>query len=125
MAYLDSKVPRSIPAGLAYFDYDNDGKMDLYVANNSQPNALYLNKGNGTFMDVTSAAGSNTAWFSNILAGSKRHDRELREDWSLADRLSPHSWVGCFPDISMPGTWSERQNHRNTMSISQAEGQCL
>ena len=47
LAYIDSKVPRSIPAGFAYADFDNDGKMDLYVVNNSQPNALYLNKGNG------------------------------------------------------------------------------
>ncbi len=39
--FLDSKLPRSIPAGFAYFDYDNDGSIDLYVVNNSQPNALY------------------------------------------------------------------------------------
>jgi hypothetical protein len=59
LAFIDSKVPRSIPAGFAYFDYDNDGKMDLYVVNNSQPNALYLDKGNGTFQDVTATVGSN------------------------------------------------------------------
>jgi hypothetical protein len=75
LAYLDSKVPRSIPAGFAYFDYDNDGAMDLYVVNNSQPNALYLNRGNGTFVDVTTVSGSNPAvkqvvgegWVSNAL----------------------------------------------------------
>ena len=33
--------------------------MDLYVVNKTQPNALYLNKGNGTFQDVTATAGSN------------------------------------------------------------------
>jgi hypothetical protein len=71
LAFLDSKMPRSIPAGIAYADFDNDGKMDLYVANNSQPNTLFLNNGNGTFEDVTSAAGSNTAWFSNIFLGTK------------------------------------------------------
>jgi hypothetical protein len=50
LAFIDSKLPRSMPAGFAYLDYDNDGTMDLYVVNNnSQPNALYLNKGNGTF----------------------------------------------------------------------------
>jgi hypothetical protein len=73
LAFLDSKLPRSIPAGLAYFDYDNDGDLDLYVVNNSQLNALYLNNGNGTFEDVTAVAGSNPAdkhaWFSNIFAG--------------------------------------------------------
>jgi hypothetical protein len=61
LAYIDSKVPRSIPAGVAYFDYDNDGSMDIYVVNNSQPNVLYLNKGNGGFQDVTTAVGLNPA----------------------------------------------------------------
>ena len=73
LRYLDSKVPRPTPDGLAYFDYDNDGDMDLYVVNNSQPSALFINKGNGTLEDVTAAAGSNPAGrqasFSNILAG--------------------------------------------------------
>ena len=61
LAFLDSKMPWSIPAGFAYADFDNDGKMDLYVVNNSQPNALYLNKGNGTFQDVTTTVGLNSA----------------------------------------------------------------
>jgi hypothetical protein len=70
LAFLDSKLPRSIPAGLAYFDYDNDGKMDLYVVNNSQPSALYLNKGNDTFEDVTAVGGSNRA--GNQVTGNGR-----------------------------------------------------
>src|SRR5271157_76556 len=77
LAFLDFKLPRSIPAGLAYFDYGNDGSMDPYVVNKSQPNTLYLNKGNGTFEDVTAVAGLNPAgkqvmgkgWVSNILVG--------------------------------------------------------
>jgi hypothetical protein len=48
LAYIDSKVPRSIPAGIAA-SYDNDGDMDLYVVNHAQTNVHYLNKGNGTF----------------------------------------------------------------------------
>jgi FG-GAP-like repeat len=73
LAYLDSKVPRSIPTGLAAFDYDSDGSIDLYVVNDSQPN-LFLNKGNDTLDDVTAAAGSNRAgrqtWLSNIFVGA-------------------------------------------------------
>jgi hypothetical protein len=34
-------LPRSNPAGFAYADFDNDGNLDLYVVNNSQPNVLY------------------------------------------------------------------------------------
>jgi hypothetical protein len=75
LAYLGSRMPRSIPAGLTYFDYDNDGNMDVYVAHNSQPNTLYRNKGNGTFEDLTSAAGLNPAgnragWLWNSLVGT-------------------------------------------------------
>jgi hypothetical protein len=33
--FLDSKVPRSIPQRLTYFDYDDDGLMDFVVAKNS------------------------------------------------------------------------------------------
>jgi hypothetical protein len=38
-------------------DFDNDGWIDLFVANDTQPNRLYRNKGNGTFTDVALSAG--------------------------------------------------------------------
>jgi hypothetical protein len=68
LAYLDSKVPRSTPTGFVYFDYDNDGDMDLHVVNNSKPSVIYLNRGNGTFEDVTTVAGLNPA--GNQVIGS-------------------------------------------------------
>jgi hypothetical protein len=45
--------------GLAsvFIDVNNDGKPDLVVADDSTPNYLYLNKGNGTFEDASYASG--------------------------------------------------------------------
>jgi hypothetical protein len=40
-----------------FVDVDGDGKPDLLVANDSTPNYLYLNKGDGTFEDVSYASG--------------------------------------------------------------------
>ena len=41
----------------AFVDVNNDGKVDLLVADDSTPNYLYLNKGDGTFEDVSYASG--------------------------------------------------------------------
>src|SRR3990172_3748256 len=55
--------------GVAWCDYDNDGDMDLYISNNSAllslspqrfssgKNVLYRHNNDGTFTDVTDAAG--------------------------------------------------------------------
>ncbi len=43
--------------GLAMLDYDGDGWPDVFVANDTQPNKLYRNNGNGTFTDVAVSAG--------------------------------------------------------------------
>jgi hypothetical protein len=49
------KVGLSKPAkglGLAIADYDRDGHIDLFIANDSMVEFLYHNKGNGTFEDL-------------------------------------------------------------------------
>jgi hypothetical protein len=38
--------------GVAWGDYDDDGRPDLYVSNLGQPHRLYHNQGDGTFLDV-------------------------------------------------------------------------
>ena len=43
--------------GVAMLDYDQDGWPDLLVANDTQPNKLYRNLGNGKFKDVAVEVG--------------------------------------------------------------------
>ena len=60
-------LPETVGPGCAFFDYDNDGWMDLYLVNSGTSdfyapatplrNALYRNDRDGTFTDVTEAAG--------------------------------------------------------------------
>ena len=43
--------------GALAFDYDNDGRTDLYVTYLLRPNLLYRNRGDGTFEEVGAKAG--------------------------------------------------------------------
>src|SRR5215472_8284442 len=60
-------LPETVGAGCVFFDYDNDGWMDIYLVNSGPAdfftpktplkNALYHNNHDGTFTDVTDKAG--------------------------------------------------------------------
>ena len=60
-------LPETCGGGGLFFDYDNDGWMDIYLVNSGPSdfyspktpikNALYRNNGDGTFTDVTDKAG--------------------------------------------------------------------
>ncbi len=52
-----------------FFDYDGDGKPDLYVANDRMTNVLYRNKGDGTFEDVTVETGAGKRDHKEARAG--------------------------------------------------------
>jgi enediyne biosynthesis protein E4 len=52
-----SNPERYYGLGALFVDVNNDGKPDLVVADDSTPNYLYINKGNGTFEDQSYASG--------------------------------------------------------------------
>src|SRR6185436_18204695 len=55
-----SGISRADGAGLGVVagDYNNDGWLDLYVANDATPNQLWINRKNGTFVDEGPLSGS-------------------------------------------------------------------
>lgn len=44
--------------GVTCGDYDNDGRIDIYIANDTTPNFLYRNVGDGRFVDIGPFAGA-------------------------------------------------------------------
>ncbi len=49
--------PTSKSLGVAVLDFDGDGWLDLFVANDTQPNKLYRNNRNGTFTETGVSSG--------------------------------------------------------------------
>jgi hypothetical protein len=43
--------------GMVWGDFDRDGRSDIYVANDSTPNFLYRNRGDGTFEEIGQRSG--------------------------------------------------------------------
>ncbi|HEU4403640.1 MAG TPA: FG-GAP-like repeat-containing protein [Candidatus Polarisedimenticolia bacterium] len=58
LAGVDDPTGRSLSA--AWADFDGDGWSDLYVANDISDNAMFRNRGDGTFQDV-----SHSAWVAD------------------------------------------------------------
>jgi hypothetical protein len=61
--------PTSKSLGVAMLDYDNDGWMDLFVSNDTEPNKLYHNNHNGTFTDAAILAGIALSDSGRVRAG--------------------------------------------------------
>ncbi|MGB7611404.1 MAG: VCBS repeat-containing protein, partial [Candidatus Acidiferrum sp.] len=73
-------------SGLAFFDYDNDGWLDIYLTNGTRFNTawpagkaptshLYKNNRDGTFTDVTEKSGlARTGWQTGVCVGDYNND---------------------------------------------------
>ncbi len=73
-------------SGLAFFDYDNDGWLDIYLSNGSRLDAhwpagktptthLYKNNRDGTFTDVTEKSGlGRSGWQTGVCVGDYDND---------------------------------------------------
>ena len=60
-AGVDGRIKDGIvwASGASFADIDNDGDLDLYVCNMASPNLLYINQGDGTFVEDTFRRGAN------------------------------------------------------------------
>ena len=75
--------------GATFLDIDNDGDLDLYVCNYDAPNLLYINRGNGTFVEGAQEAGLNFSGAS-VMASVADYDHDGYVDiYLLTNRIYP------------------------------------
>ena len=121
-------LPETMGSGGLFFDYNNDGHLDIYLVNSgtltpaSEPhrhpndmNVLYRNKGDGTFVDATVEAGlqHNLGYGMGCLAAD--YDNDGDADLYLTNfgrnQLYRNNGNGTFTDVTShagvgDGNWS-------------------
>ncbi|MFV2071340.1 MAG: CRTAC1 family protein [Thermoanaerobaculales bacterium] len=114
-----SNIVESTGAGCVFFDYDDDGDLDIYLVNGRYletvssvrgrhlagklQNVLYRNDGDGTFTDVTDAAGvGDTRFGMAALAADYDNDgdRDLFVTNFDRDTLYRNDGDGTFTDVT-------------------------
>jgi hypothetical protein len=92
-------------SGVAVADYDGDGFDDVYFCNQLGPNALYRNRGDGTFEDVTAKAGVALGDRVCVAATFADYDNDGRPDLFVTSTrggnvLFHNNGDGTFSDVT-------------------------
>jgi len=98
--------------GIAFADYDQDGDLDVFVANDTTPNFLFRNEGRGQFREVALTAGvafnDDGRALSSMGVDFRDVDNDGREDLfvtALANETFPlfvNLGKGLFADVTYP-----------------------
>jgi hypothetical protein len=122
---LDKRyIMDSMCGGVAVFDYDNDGWMDIYFVDGStiedvhsgkcHPGKLYRNNHDGTFRDMTAKAGlTHCGWGFGVAVGDYDNDgwEDLYVTYLDGAVLYHNNHDGTFTDVTAkagvgnPGRW--------------------
>ena len=106
--------------GCAFFDYDNDGWMDIFVLSGTRltgdppgvTNRLYKNNRDGTFTDVTAHAGlAETGWASAVCIGDYNNDgfEDIFCTYFGQNHLYRNNGDGTFTDVTKSaGLWNDQ-----------------
>jgi len=88
--------------GVAFADYDGDGFTDIFVSNDSIPNFLLHNNGDGTFTDVALRAGVAYNENGKAVAGMGTDFRDIDND-GMPDIFLTAMYGDSFPLYRNPG----------------------
>ena len=104
-------IIESMATGCAFFDYDNDGWMDIFICGSRRlentpanaTNRLYKNNRDGTFKDVTAEAGLVfTDWAQGVCVGDYNNDgfEDLFLSYYGQNKLFRNNGNGTFTDVT-------------------------